>query len=148
MKDVASKPKITGPYSSVSEGSTKPSPHVLRSVSCSSNGCQRTPTLGTNEFVSLLKASNRLPAANSSEWKNGIFHLGLKMGLSVSPSTAYSLRPTLTGNSCGTLTLSLVRFSSSGFSVKDSRIKTLPKASPTLPPDKSNSSQESRFKCS
>src|SRR4029077_16540940 len=107
----ASKPKITGPYSSVSEGSTKPSPHVLRSGSCSSNGWQRTPTLGTNEFVSLLKASNRPPAANSREEKNGSCHLGLQIGTSVSAYNAYSLRPILTGNSCGTPTLSLVRFS-------------------------------------
>src|SRR6266567_8534149 len=45
---------LRGPYNWTMDGSRKPSPQVLRRVSCSSNGCQRTPTLGTAAFVSLF----------------------------------------------------------------------------------------------
>src|SRR5919204_1436484 len=74
-----------GPYNSSIEGSRKPSPQVLRRVSWSSNGCQRAPTLGTNALVSLFNHdSKRAPAVNSREWNPGIFHFGLKTGMSTS----------------------------------------------------------------
>src|SRR6266513_6256108 len=70
---------LTGPYNWTMDGSRKPSPQLLRMVRLSSNGCQRTPTLGTAAFVSLFShPSYRTPAVSSSEWKNAMFHLGLK----------------------------------------------------------------------
>src|ERR1700757_2861196 len=57
-----------GPYNCTMEGSRKPSPQVLRSVRLSSNGCQRSPNLGTAALVSLLNHSSyRTPAEISSE---------------------------------------------------------------------------------
>src|SRR5437660_1715404 len=59
---------LLGPYNCTMEGSRKPSPQVLRRVRLSSNGCQRTPTLGTAALVSLFSHSSyRTPAENSSE---------------------------------------------------------------------------------
>src|SRR5215471_11364220 len=76
---------LVGPNNWAIDGSRKPSPQVLRIVSCSSNGCQRTPTLGTAAFVSLFSHSSyRTPAVTSNEWKPGMFHLGLKIGMSAS----------------------------------------------------------------
>src|ERR1043166_411326 len=43
---------LLGPYNWTIDGSRNPSPQVLRSVRLSSNGCQRTPTLGTAAFRS------------------------------------------------------------------------------------------------
>src|SRR5206468_9955126 len=76
---------LRGPYNWIMDGSRKPSPQVLRRVRLSSNGCQRTPSLGTAAFVSLFSHSSyRTPAENSNEWKPGMRHLGLKIGMSVS----------------------------------------------------------------
>src|SRR6266480_6906207 len=59
---------LLGPYNWTMDGSRKPSPQVLRMVRLSSNGCQRTPTLGTAAFVSLFSHSlYRTPADSSSE---------------------------------------------------------------------------------
>src|SRR5438094_3669295 len=59
---------LRGPYNWTMDGSRKPSPHVLRMVRLSSNGCQRSPTLGTAAFVSLFSHSlYRTPADSSSE---------------------------------------------------------------------------------
>src|SRR6266567_2236125 len=59
---------LSGPYNCTMEGSRKPSPHVLRRVRLSSNGCQRTPNLGTAALVSLFSHSSyRTPAENSNE---------------------------------------------------------------------------------
>src|SRR5437588_6764164 len=58
---------LCGPYNWTMDGSRKPSLQVLRMVSCSSNGCQRTPTFGTVALVLLLNHSSyRTPAVNSS----------------------------------------------------------------------------------
>ena len=46
------------PNNSIREGSWNPSPQVARTVSESSNGCQRTPNFGTNTSV-LLSGSPR-----------------------------------------------------------------------------------------
>src|SRR5439155_14604083 len=62
------RPNLRGPYNCTMDGSRKPSPHVLRRVRLSSNGCQRTPTLGTAALVSLFSHSSyRTPAENSNE---------------------------------------------------------------------------------
>src|SRR5438552_9008106 len=76
---------LRGPYNCTPDGSRKPSPQVLRRVRLSSTGCQRTPTFGTAALVSLFSHSSyRPPAENSSERNPGMFHLGLKTGMSVS----------------------------------------------------------------
>src|SRR5437762_6384210 len=91
---VADKMKIGAPKRDASDGSMKPSPQVARMVSCSSNGCQRMPILGTRTLVSLfLKSSKRPEALNSSEYAPGIFILGLVIGICVSAKIPYALRP-------------------------------------------------------
>src|ERR1041385_9313888 len=42
-----------GPNNCTRDGSRKPSPQVLRMVRLSSNGCQRTPTLGDRKSTRL-----------------------------------------------------------------------------------------------
>src|SRR4029453_13463525 len=85
MKVAGPRRNLRGPYSWVSDGSRKPSPQVLRRVRLSSNGCQRTPTLGTHAFVSLFSHSSyRTPAENSKEENPGMWYFGLKIGMIVS----------------------------------------------------------------
>src|SRR6266704_4313165 len=82
---IGARRNLLGPYNCTMDGSRKPSPQVLRIVRLSSDGCQRTPTLGTAAFVSLFNHSEyRTPAENSSEWNPGIFIFSLKIGTSVS----------------------------------------------------------------
>src|SRR4051812_11491844 len=84
-KLVGARPVVGEAYNSKSDGSRNPSPHVLRIVSVSSKGCQRSPNFGTRTLVSLfLKTSKRAAAVNSSEWKPGTALSGLKIGTLVS----------------------------------------------------------------
>src|SRR5213594_2098337 len=65
---IGARRNLLGPYNCTMDGSRKPSPQVLRSVRLSSNGCQRTPNLGTAALVSLFSHSSyRTPAENSNE---------------------------------------------------------------------------------
>ena len=58
MKVVGNKPEVGEAYNSKRDGSRNPSPQVARIVSSSSNGCHRSPTLGTRTLVSLLRNSS------------------------------------------------------------------------------------------
>src|SRR5207247_8578901 len=81
---IGPRPNLVGPYNWTMDGSRNPSPQVLRRVRLSSNGCQRTATLGTAAFVSLFSHSEyRTPAENSSEENPGMLNLGMNTGMGV-----------------------------------------------------------------